>query len=420
MPGDYGIDIVARGNEIKAKKRNKRLKIVTLIVLLLAIFIVAALIFLRWFQNDDRVVIEAVTKTFSNEGIFSEKGGNLKGYYKVTKENNADSYTLNFDIAETAKQTQGIVDIEMEQNAKMKLTGSYGQNGTLFIKGTDLRSFVRRMGGDKVETCIEGGECEEDVEMTAEEQNDEDELEDEGLLTVVQYGQILAGLLEDKWYKLAVDDVIGEGDACIKDAGEKINGDLSRGMISKYYNETSFLEVNRLMDDQSEEVSTYEVKINKDKLTEFLNKIDKTQSIADMNYCFGGKVKKIAVEDLMMRGDWKAELTISKWRHYLEKAKFYGTTEENEKIELEMNITRNAELGIKEPEEAATSEDLRKDIEDGVRGGMRLMYQEMASKECAKNTGSQETLNACKEQVMKQAEKTLTEYKYKFPLKIEL
>lgn len=418
MPGDYGIDIVARSNEIKAEKRNKILKIVTLVVILLAIVIVAALIFLKWFQNDDRVVVEAITKTFSSEGIFGENGGNLRGYYKVTKESGANSYVVNYDIAETSQQTQGIVDIEMSQNAKMKLTGSYKQDGTLFIKGADLPSFVRRMGGDKVETCIEGGECEEDAE--SEEIMEEDEVAEEGLLAMVQYGQILANLLEGKWYKIAVDDVVGEGDACIQEAGEKLAGDLTKGMISRYYNEASFLKVNRLLDEPNDDTIVYEVKINKDKLTEFLNKLDNTQSVADMNYCFGGKVKKLAAEDLMMRGEWKAELSISKWKHYLEKAKFYGATEEHEKIEMEMNLTRKAELGIQEPAEAATAEDLRKDIEEGVRGGMRMMYQELASKECSKNTSSQATLNACKEQVMKQGEQTLKDYKYKFPIKIEL
>ena len=122
----------------------------------------------------------------------------------------------------------------------------------------------------------------------------------------------------------------------------------------------------------------------------------------------------------MMRGDWKAELTISKWKHYLEKAKFYGSTEENKKIEMEVNLTRKAELGIKEPTDAGSAEDLRKDIEEGIRGGMRMMYQELGSKECAKTTSSQDNLNACKDQVMKQGEKTLKEYKYKFPLKIGL
>ena len=419
MPGDYGIDIVARSNELKAKKRNKKLAIVALVVILLATLAVAVLIFLSWFQNDDRVVIEAITKTFSNDGIFAEDGGNVKGYYKVTKENDVNSYRVDFDTAETSKKVQGIFDIQMNKNAKMKITGSYNQDGTLFIKGADLQSFVRRMGGEEVENCIEGGECESQEELEEEIANEEDEEVDEGLLSVVQYGQILASALDDKWYKFAIDDVVGEGEKCITEAGQKLSGDLSRGIVSKHYNEASFLEANKLLDDSNDN-TTYEVNINRDKLAEFLNKIDDQQSLLDMNYCFGGKVKKLSVDDLMMRSDWRAELTISKWRHYLEKAKFYGTTEENDKIEMEMNFTRKAELGIKEPEDASDTEALRKDIEEGVRGGMRLMYQEMASKECAKNTSSQETLNACKEQVMKQAEKTLTEYKYKFPLKIEL
>ena len=427
MAGDYGIDIVNRSNELKVKKRNKKLAVVTLVIIVLAVLTVAVMVFIKWFQNDDRVVIEAITKTFSNEGIFNDEGGNVKGYYKVEKESGAESYVVNFDVAETPKQIQGIFDLQMNQNAKMKITESYRQDGSLYIKGDDITSFVRRMGGDKVADCIEGGDCESEEELVEEETDEEskekrreDASDDDGLLDVVRYGQIMAGLMEGKWYKINVDEVVSAGNTCITDGVERLSTDLTRGLISKYYNESPFLEVNKQLEKSNDEMLVFEVKINKDNLVEFLNKLDKVRSTVELYDCFDGQQEELKVSDLAMRDDWRAELTISRWKHYVEKVKFYGTLEDNEKVELEANLSRKAALGIQEPNEAADAETLRKDIEEGSRGGMRLMYQEMASKECAKNTTSHETLNACKEQVMKQAEKTLQEYKFEFPLKIEL
>ena len=76
------------------RKRNKRLILVMIGLLAVAAIAIGSMAFLTWFQDDEKVVYDAVTTALSDKGIFNFNGVNLNGSYDLKTKTGADSWSF--------------------------------------------------------------------------------------------------------------------------------------------------------------------------------------------------------------------------------------------------------------------------------------------------------------------------------------
>ena len=140
------------------RKRNKRLILVMIGLLAAAAIAIGSMAFLTWFQDDEKVVYDAVTTALSDKGIFNFNGVNLNGSYDLKTKTGADSYKIDFDLASTNDRSQGTLDIKLKNSTNLNIVAMYKSDGSLFFMGKNMKDFVRESGGARVETCADNGE----------------------------------------------------------------------------------------------------------------------------------------------------------------------------------------------------------------------------------------------------------------------
>lgn len=419
------------------RKRNKRLILVMIGLLAAAAIAIGSMAFLTWFQDDEKVVYDAVTTALSDKGIFNFNGVNLNGSYDLKTKTGADSYKIDFDLASTNDRSQGTLDIKLKNSTNLNIVAMYKSDGSLFFMGKNMKDFVRESGGARVETCADNGECNslnQEIEEEAKEAESNDENKDAntdedseeelssdqtGLLSLIRYGRDIANIMDEKWYKANIDSLftssdIGD-DSCIANSLKTIRSDVNDNLLKKAYIQNPFLNIVRIEKSPSNGSKVYVLKIDKERMVSFLNIVNHRDGFVKLNKCRGeAEPVKLTVDDLDFKSDLRVELTISNWKHVLKSIKVTGTLVDKSVMSFNSDINLGVQMPTTEPEECADEETLRGDLEAGLKGGMKQMYAVLANTECPKRDA--QVIQSCKEQVINQGNQTIEKFKFNYPI----
>ncbi len=419
------------------RKRNKKLILVMLALLVVAAATIGVMAFLRWFQNDEKVVYDAITTALSNKGIFTSNGVNLNGSYDLKTKTGADSYKVDFDLASTNDRSQGTFDIELKNSTNLNITAMYKSDGSLFFMGKNMKDFVRKSGGARVETCADNGEC-NSLSQETEEKNNEDNSEEEkadsnseesnseetsssstGLLSLIKYGRDMANIMDEKWYKTNIDSLFTSkeisDDSCLTNSLKTIRADMNDDLLKKAYEQNPFFDIVRTETSPNNGSTVYVLKVNREVMTKFLNTVTHRDGFVKLNKCLGkSEPTTYTVDDLDFRNDLRVELTISNWKHKLKSLKATGTLVDKSTVSFNTDINLGVQMPTTEPSEYADEDTLKNDIEAGLKGGMKQMYAVLANTECPKRDA--QVVQACKEQVINQGNQTIEKFKFDYPI----
>lgn len=403
-----------KGTQSK-KPKAKIARIIVAIILVLALIGagVGAAIYLNWRQSPEivtkdaflamlrerkdgsyKIRLNADLKSQDKSSAFDGFGGTSKTAPAVTK------MSLNFDINTKGDNamTDGKIELELGEGKKLDLdvAAAYFEGKEIYFKLGNLGNVLSK---DLIKSFF-GGE----------------NSGDDGALL----GQIMVNVsknLEDKWYKISVDDIkdekVKQTLSCTGDSVKELNASKVRKQIAELYEKNTYLTVkDNKLDKEEGGLNYYKLEVNKEKAKAFSKAVEELDSVKKFTKCIeDGKSEedeealdeKIETESEDLYKDTELSLAVEPWTHRARK--FIIKKNNDAKTETVVEF-KDEVKAVEKPHEAKNIEQLKSDF----LGATKTAYLDWVKVAAKTNCASQGAKAAeCEKMVIDQFSKQLNE-----------
>lgn len=390
---DKNEDIFTMNKEAKSKKPKAKIAKIIMAIFLVLLLIgagVGAAIYLSWRQSPEIVTKDALLamlkerkdgsykirlnadlKSHDKSSAFDNFGGTSKSAPAATK------MSLNFDINAKGDNAManGKIELELEEGKKLDLdvAAAYFEGKEIYFKLGNLGNILSK---DLIKSLF-GGE----------------NSGDDGALL----GQIMANVskkLEDKWYKISVDDIKDEKTkqafSCTSNSVKELNSDKVRKQIAELYEKNTYLTVkDNKLDKEEGGLNYYKLEVDKEKAKAFGKAVEELDTVKKLTKCVeDGKSEedeealdeKVENESEDLSKDTEFSLAVEPWTHRARK--FIIKKNNDTKTETVVEF-KDEVKAVEKPHEAKNIEQLKGDFLDASKTAYLDWVKVAAKTNCA-------------------------------------
>ena len=336
--------------------KNKKKKIIVTSIIAGAIIVLGLggyLAYALWYQNPQNVLGDAISHALN------AKTASYKGTVKIDSKDVKVAIDLDGSGVDTTSNTNAKITITT-MGKDFKVNGSVltDKDGNLFFKVGNLRTLLDQY------------------------------LAESGMAATETPFDNLIAKIDNKWIRVSADDLAefsketSDKQKCFSTTLKKLNTDkATKEEFTKIYQKNTFVVVNKTLADRTiggVDSLGYELSLSKDKTKSFIEAVNNTQLVKDLQKCDSDfKLDANDITKDMSTDPTKdtIEVSISRWSHEFTQVKAEGKDEDDSSATGTIVIEPlfNKDVKIDAPSDYLTLKQLQAEIESAMGGFQEAM-----------------------------------------------